>query len=177
VDAAAEREFTEFVIARTHALMRVAYALTGGDQYAAEDLLQAALAKAFARWPHIRGDAEPYLKKIIYHDYVSWWRRWRHRRETPVEFLPEPASPTVPTDHSDLRLVLREALASLPPRQRAVLVLRYLEDLSTDEVAALLGCRPGTVASQANRALAKLRTQFVEASQQTADTTTIGAGQ
>jgi RNA polymerase sigma-70 factor (sigma-E family) len=148
-----EREFTEFVAARSHALLRVAYALTG-DQHTAEDLVQGALAKAFVRWREIRGEAEPYVRRTIYHDSVSRWRRPQRRAETTVAAPPEQALP--PYD-VDLRLVLREALLALPPRQRAVLVLRYLEDLSVDETAYVLGCRRGTVASQANRALAKLR--------------------
>ena len=148
-----EQEFTEFVAARSHALLPAAYALTG-DQHAAEDLVQGALAKAYLHWPEIRGDAEPYVRRIMYHDSVSRWRRPHRRAETTMAAPPDRASQS---DDVDLRLVLREALLALPPRQRAVLVLRYLEDLSVDETAEVLGCRRGTVASQANRALAKLR--------------------
>ncbi|SCL15820.1 RNA polymerase sigma-70 factor, sigma-E family [Micromonospora rhizosphaerae] len=149
-------EFTAFVNERGDALLRVAYALAG-NQHAAEDLLQNALAKAYARWPRIRGDAEPYVKRILYHDQVSGWRRRSHRAEVSVAALPErPAERDLGHD-SDLRLLLRDALLLLPPRQRAVLTLRYLEDLTVDETAAILGCRAGTVASQASRALAKLR--------------------
>jgi RNA polymerase sigma-70 factor (sigma-E family) len=168
VNADTEREFTDFVITRTHALMRMAFALTG-NQHAAEDLLQSALAKAASRWPHIRGDAEPYIKKIIYHDYVSWWRRWRRHRETPVPTVPDRAASTNLAEQSQLRILLRQVLAELPPRQRAVLVLRYLEDLGTEEVADLLGCRPGTVASQTARGLAKMRARLVESSPASTD--------
>lgn len=156
MDPSTESEFTEFVAQRTHALLRVAYALTG-DQHAAEDLVQTALAKAFANWRRIRGEAEPYVRRIIYHDGVSRWRRAARRPETPMVAVPERAAPGDPADDAHLRLVLRDALLSLPPRQRAVLVLRYLEDMSLDETAAVLGCSTGTVASQASRALARLR--------------------
>ncbi|MBY8873589.1 SigE family RNA polymerase sigma factor [Micromonospora sp. PLK6-60] len=149
-------EFTAFVHERGDALLRVAYALAG-SQHGAEDLLQNALAKAYARWPRIRGDAEPYVKRILYHDQVSRWRLRSHRAEVPVAVLPERAVQRDLGQDSDLRLLLRDALRRLPPRQRAVLILRYLEDMSVEETAAALGCRAGTVASQASRALAKLR--------------------
>ncbi|WDZ85999.1 SigE family RNA polymerase sigma factor [Micromonospora cathayae] len=150
-----DREFTAFVNERGDALLRVAYALAG-NQHAAEDLLQNALAKAYTRWSRIRGDAEPYVRRILYHDQVSGWRRRRRQPEVPMADPPErPAG----HDHreTDLRLLLRDALRELPPRQRAVLTLRYLEDLSVEQTAELLGCRVGTVASQASRALVKLR--------------------
>ncbi|MGW5667324.1 SigE family RNA polymerase sigma factor [Micromonospora sp. NPDC003776] len=146
-------EFTAFVNERGAALLRVAYALTG-NQHAAEDLLQNALAKAYARWSRIQGDAEPYVKRILYHDQVSGWRRRGRRAEVPVAELPEQAAPG---PDSELRLLLLDALRSLPPRQRAVLTLRYLEDLSVEQTAALLGCRAGTVASQSAKGLARLR--------------------
>ncbi|SCL65672.1 SigE family RNA polymerase sigma factor [Micromonospora chersina] len=152
--AEVDGEFTAFVNERGAALLRVAYALAG-NQHAAEDLLQNALAKAYARWPRIRGDAEPYVKRILYHDQVSGWRRRARRPEVPLAELPERA--VTGEDDSDLRLLLRDALRALPPRQRAVLTLRYLEDLSVEQTAALLGCRTGTVASQSAKALAKLR--------------------
>ncbi len=156
MDVTVEQEFTEFVVRRSHALLRVAYALTG-DAHAAEDLVQQALAKAFVHWRRIQGEAEPYVKKIIYHDSASRWRSRRSRAETSV---PAPPDLTLVPDGSHdthLRLILRDALLALPPRQRAVLVLRYLEDLTVEATAEILGCRPGTVASQASRGLAKLR--------------------
>ncbi|MGV9210412.1 SigE family RNA polymerase sigma factor [Micromonospora sp. RB23] len=148
-------EFTTFVRERGAALLRVAYVLAG-NQHAAEDLLQNALAKAYARWPRIRGDAEPYVKRILYHDQVSSWRRRARRTEVPVAEVPERAADDDRRE-TDLRLLLLEALRALPPRQRAVLTLRYLEDLSVEQTASLLGCRAGTVASQSARALARLR--------------------
>ncbi len=136
MDTNVDAEFHDFVVRRSPALLRVAFALTG-DAEAAEDLVQRALAKAFVRWRRIRGDAEPYVKRIIYRVGASRWRRRSNR-------LVEGAT-------------LRSALLGLPPRQRAVLVLRHLEDRSVEETAEILGWRPGTVARQTTRALAELR--------------------
>ncbi|MFF5081932.1 SigE family RNA polymerase sigma factor [Actinoplanes sp. NPDC000266] len=148
-----EAEFNAFVAERGQVLLRIAHALTG-DRRTAEDLVQGALAKAYARWPRIHGDAEAYVRRIIYNDRVSGWRRAGHGREVPMADVPD--RPGAEHDVAE-RLALREALLSLPARQRAVLVLRYLEDRTVEETAEVLGCRPGTVASQASRALAKLR--------------------
>lgn len=156
MDPRAEEEFTRFVADRTAALLRVAHVLTG-DQHAAEDLVQTALAKAMLRWRHIEEHPEAYVRRVLYHEYISGWR-WRRRRpETPMADLPERGAGDV-TDAAHDRMVLRAALLRLPPRQRAVIALRYLDDLSERETAELLGCSTGTVASQASRALAKLRT-------------------
>jgi RNA polymerase sigma-70 factor (sigma-E family) len=153
VDQSLETEFTAFVAERGQALLRITYALTG-DRGRAEDLVQGALAKAYAKWPRIHSDAEAYVRRVIYNDRVSVWRRASRRPEVLAAEVPEQAGrePDVAE-----RLAVREALLTLPARQRAVLVLRYLEDLSVEETAEALGCRPGTVASQASRALAKLR--------------------
>ncbi|GAA2619416.1 SigE family RNA polymerase sigma factor [Dactylosporangium fulvum] len=153
MDESTEREFTEFVATRGFALVRMAYALTG-EQHAAEDLVQTALAKAMLRWSRIRGDAESYLRKVMYHEHVSWWRRRWRRAELSTADPPERSAVD---DDPHLRLAMRAALATLPPRQRAVLVLRYFEDLSEQQVADLLGISTGTVGSQASRALAALR--------------------
>lgn len=149
-----EREFLEFCRARTPALFRVAYGFTG-EQHLAEDLLQVALERTAARWRHLE-DPEAYLRRVMFHEYVSWWRRWR-RREVPVAAPPERPDLVDAMAGADLRRALRDALLRLAPRQRAVLVLRYLEDLSEREVAEILGCAPSTVSSQASRALARLR--------------------
>lgn len=150
-----EQEFTAFVAERMHALMRVAYALTG-DQLAAEDLVQGALAKAFSRWHRI-DDPDAYVRRIIYNDQMSLWRRRRGHREVSLAHLPDRAVPQRHDEDTTVRMVLRDALLALPARQRAVLVLRFFEDLGVHETAAVLGCRPGTVASQTSRALDKLR--------------------
>jgi RNA polymerase sigma-70 factor (sigma-E family) len=151
-----EADFTEFVAERAHALLRTAYALTG-DRHAAEDLVQTALAKAYARWRRIDDEPEPYVRRMIYNDFVSSWRRGRRRTEISMAEPPDRSGPVRLEHDTALRMLVRDALSALPPRQRAVLVLRYFEDLSVEETAAVLSCRQGTVASQANRALAKLR--------------------
>lgn len=156
--AGVEAEFAAFVAARTPALLRTAYLLTG-DQHAAEDLVQSALARAHRSWRrlHHTGNAEAYTRRIMYHLQVSWWRR-RRVGETLAGEVPEPRAARA--DHAtdiSLRITLRAALAKLTTKQRAVLVLRYFEDLGEAEVAQILGVSVGTVKSQTARALARLR--------------------
>jgi len=149
--------FEDFVAGRGQALQRFAYALTG-DWGLAEDLLQTSLARAYPRWSRVRrDDPEAYVRRIMINTWSSWWRR-RWRGELPVNQLPEVEGPdgSVGVEH---RQALRAALASLPPRQRAVVVLRYHQDLSEAQVANLLGISVGTVKSQAAKALASLRAQ------------------
>jgi RNA polymerase sigma-70 factor (sigma-E family) len=159
VNAHLELEFLDFVEARSTALMRVAYALAG-NQPAAEDLLQTALERLATRWRRIQ-DPEAYARRIMYHEHLSWWRRWRHRELSVAEVDEQPA-PDDPARAVVQRHALRAALNRLGPRQRAVVVLRYLEDRSESEVADLLGCSVKTVSSQASRALARLREVFAE---------------
>jgi RNA polymerase sigma-70 factor (sigma-E family) len=157
VDGEAQRRLREFVVARTPALLRVAYLLTG-NQHDAEDLVQTALTRAAGRWESIRHeDPEAYVRRTMYHAQVSWWRRRARRREQPAYPLPEVVHTADPAPGTDLRLVVREVLARLTPRQRAVLVLRYFEDLPERQVAEVLGCSVGTVRSQAHRAMARFR--------------------
>jgi RNA polymerase sigma-70 factor (sigma-E family) len=152
-----EREqFREFVQARGGSLFRVALALSG-DRHAAEDLLQQALTRTCARWRQVRDNPEAYVRRAMYHAQVSVWRRRRRLREVPVEVVPERAARGDDIAATDLRLALRKALMRLGPRQRAVLVARFLEDLPERETAALLGCSIGTVRSQTHRALSRLR--------------------
>ncbi|WP_068928272.1 SigE family RNA polymerase sigma factor [Planobispora rosea] len=155
MDAAEERRFRDFVSARSPALMRLAYLLTGGDRHAAEDLLQIALARTVARWRTVE-EPEAYVRQVMYRQQVSWWRR---RREATFAEPPDRAGAGGDdgTSGVELRIVMRRALARLTPRQRAVLVLRYYEDLPETEVADILGCSVGTVRSTTHRSLAKLR--------------------
>lgn len=151
-----ERELlADFVASRAPALMRVAYLLTG-DRSSAEDLFQSALAKTIPKWRNIRhSDPEGYLRAVMYREQVSWWRRLRRRRETPIG-IDDPVV-TDPSGGMDLRLAMRAALWQLPPPQRTVVVLRYYEDLPEAEVAELLGCSVGTVRSRTHRAVTRLR--------------------
>ena len=149
-----EAEFDAFVVACSPGLLRTAYLLIG-DEHRAEDLLQTALAKAWFAWRRIEWEPEAYVRRIMATTSASWWRR-RWAGETPTAELPEvevPATSEAEVERNDLWLALRQ----LPPRQRAVVVLRYLEDRSENETAQLLNCSPGTVKSQAAKALAKLR--------------------
>jgi RNA polymerase sigma-70 factor (sigma-E family) len=118
--------------------------------------LQTALARAWEAWRRIEGDPEPYVRRIIVNANASWWRR-RWRGEVPTADLPEVAAEADRYSGLDDRDHLWRALGRLPPRQRAILVLRYFEDLSDAEIADVLHCSVGTVKSQASRAVAKLR--------------------
>lgn len=148
----------EFVAARGQALVRFAYVLCAGDAQRAEDLVQAALAKVLRRWDRIcaGGQPEAYLQRVIVTENVSWWRR-RSSSETPTDALPEPVAAD---DYSliDAQDAAWRLLRDLPPKQRTVLVLRYLEDWPDDAIAQALGCAAVTVRSQAARALQTLRT-------------------
>jgi RNA polymerase sigma-70 factor (sigma-E family) len=161
----ARTTFDHFVLARSRGLLHTAFLLTG-DSGTAEDLLQAALAKAYVAWSRVEqvGDPEAYVKRIMTNTYVTWWRR-RWRFEIPQERLPEPAASG---DHADVFAehdAVWTLVQSLPRRQRAVLVLRYWEDLSEAETATILACSRGTVKSQSAKAIAKLR-QAIEATAQ-----------
>ena len=151
-----DTEFEAFVRARSASLLRVGFLLTG-DQHLAEDLVQSALARTHQAWGRLAevGNAEAYTRKVMYHLQVSWWRR-RRVAEASVADLPEALGPD-PTSGTALRLTVEQALSRLTPRQRAVIVLRFFEDLSEAQTAAVLGCSLGTVKSQTARSLARLR--------------------
>jgi RNA polymerase sigma-70 factor (sigma-E family) len=149
--------FREFVAARQRALLRSAWLLTG-DWHAAEDLVQSSLAKTWPRWQSIarRDQPELYVRRIMVNTHSTWWRR-KWRSELPADALPETAGADEFAT-ADTRAAVRTALAALPPRQRAAVVLRYFDDLTEVQTAAVLGCSVGAVKSQTSRALAKLRT-------------------
>src|SRR4051812_29453335 len=151
-----EEEFRDFVAARSTALLRTAY-LLAGDWGAAEDLLQVTLTKTYLAWRRLgRIEAvEPYARRVMVNTSTSWWRR-RWHGERPTEVLPERPGVDEIEQQLDRDLLWRH-LKELPSRQRAVLVLRYYEDMSEAQTAALLDISPGTVKSQASRALAALR--------------------
>ena len=153
-----EAGFTEFVRDRSTALLRTAVLLAGGDRGNAEDLLQGVLERMYVRWDRIDGPPEAYARRALTHAAVNRWRTRRRRPELPL-LGDDPGGPA-PGDRAaevDLRDALVRALLTLPPRQRAVLVLRFLDDLPEEEVARALGCSVGTVKSQCAKALAKLR--------------------
>lgn len=155
------QDFTVFVGTRSHALFRTALALTGHRQQA-EDLLQTVLAKAYRHWGRIRGgNPEAYVRSALYRQQISWWRRPMTGREVSTDRPPDRPG-TDPTDRVDLNLALRQALLRLGAKQRAVLVMRYLDDLGDDEIASILRCTPSTVRSQAARALERIRTECPE---------------
>ncbi len=148
--------YREFVLARGPALSRAAYLLTG-NRGEAEELLQSALVKAAMRWRRVlaNGDPEPYVRKIMVNDHITRWRKY-FRRELPS---PETVDVAVhdSADRTAQRVDFAAALAKLAPKQRAVIVLRFYEDLSEAETAAILGCAVGTVKSQTSDALGRLR--------------------
>ena len=149
-------DFESYAAARWSRLLRTAYLLTG-DHHEAEDLVQATLAKVYLGWSRIRGLDEPdaYVHRALVNNNLS---RFRKRRVVQLltARLPERAREG-PASQVEERSSLLTALAALPPRQRAVVVLRYWEDLSEQQVAEVLGCSPGNVKSQASRGLRKLR--------------------
>ncbi|MDN4162441.1 SigE family RNA polymerase sigma factor [Nocardioides abyssi] len=148
-------DFDGFVAARSTDLLRTAYLLTR-DASLAEDLLQTALTKAWFAWSRIEGNPEAYVRKILVNTFASWWRR-RWNGEQPWAEPPEPPPAPGGQAGSDQRHDLWDAMGRLPRRQRAVVVLRFVEDLSEAETARLLGISTGTVKSQTSKALAKLR--------------------
>ncbi|MDG4768113.1 SigE family RNA polymerase sigma factor [Solwaraspora sp. WMMD406] len=151
-----EDDFRDFVASRSGALLRTAY-LLAGDWATAEDLLQTALTKTYLAWKRL-GEieaVEPYARRVLVNTATSWWRR-RWHGERPTENLPEQAGPDMIQEQLD-RDVLWRHVKALPARQRAVLVLRFYEDLSEAQTAALLNISPGTVKSQTSRALTTLR--------------------
>lgn len=146
--------FDEFVVSRSPALLRTAYLLVH-DEGLAEDLVQTALTKSWFAWRRIEGDPEPYVRRVLATTSVSWWRR-RWTGELPAAVLPERPAPEAAERSADVQ-DLWDAIGHLPRRQRAVVVLRYLEDRSEAETADLLACSVGTVKSQCAKALVKLR--------------------
>lgn len=160
VMAELDERFAAFVRARGDHHLRLATLLTGNRQDA-EDLVQASLVKLYRAWPRLDTSAEPdaYLRRIIVNTRQSWWRaRWRG--EIPVSDVPDTIAGEDAADRHALGLLVQQGLASLTPRQRAVLVLRYCEDLPEAEVASLLGCSTGTVKAHAHKGLQALRARL-----------------
>lgn len=150
-------DFDEFFRGRAPALLRTAYLLTG-DRHLAEDLVQEAFARTHRVWRRVRdgGHPEAYLRKVMYHLQISRWRSRQVKEALPWQ-LPDRGDRRDHAHDAVERLALRQALLALPARQRAVIVLRFLEDRSEAETAEILDCRVGTVKSHTFRALARLR--------------------
>jgi RNA polymerase sigma-70 factor (sigma-E family) len=152
-------EFDAFVAATGDRLLRTAYLLTG-DERTAEDLVQDTLLRVWSHWSRVRQADAPvaYARRVLVNTSVSRWRRLAVRPERLVADLPDRATTDAgPRDHA-----LWTAVVALPPRQRAVVVLAYYEDLSDGQVAEALGTSVGTVKSQRAKALRKLRAHLVE---------------
>jgi RNA polymerase sigma-70 factor (sigma-E family) len=152
--------FAEFAASRARALHRAAYLMVG-DDLLAQDLVQEALVKTYVAWPRLRDprNAEAYCRKAITTTAISWFRRKGWHNERPTEFLPDaPSRRSSALDNAvaDRDAVWR-ALLTIPPRQRAALVLRFYEDLTEAQTAEAMGCAVGTVKSQVSAGLAKLR--------------------
>ena len=149
--------FREFVEVRSASLLRSAWLLTN-DWHLAHDLVQTALLKTWPRWERLarRDRPELYVRRVMLNTYLSWReRRWNG--ESPTERLPEAGDHGDRSSATDLRIALVEALATLPPRQRATVVLRYFDDLTEADAALALGCSVGTVKTQCSRAMHTLR--------------------
>ena len=163
-------DFSEYVVARGPALERFAYVLTG-DAHRAQDLVQTALLKAYRRWRWVARADHPdaYVRRIVTTSYVDWRRR-RSNAEEPVDALPDrpaaggPGGPPDPADRVADRDELQRALATLSPRQRAVLVLRHYEGWDDASIAAALRCGEPAVRTHASRGLQRLRDTLGQAS-------------
>ena len=152
-----EADFTDFVTHRSAALLRTAFLLCGGDRNAAEDMLQDVLERAFPKWRRIKGRPEPYLRAALANTAANRWRsRSRRVREVPLHDQAPPALPGPEQQVVEEDRVVR-ALQALPPRMRAVLVLRFFDDMSEADIAKALRCSTGSVKSQTSRGLARLR--------------------
>jgi RNA polymerase sigma-70 factor (sigma-E family) len=151
-----QAEFRDFVTGRGPALLRLARALTRSG-HDAEDLLQAAFEKTYPKWGRLQ-DPDAYVRRAICNMHTSWWRRALRRPEELVAVTPD--RPAAHDEDGGLPSALARAIGELPPKQRAIVVLRYLDDRTEREVADLLGCSTSTVGSQLNRGLAKLRANY-----------------
>ncbi len=154
-----DAEFEAYMAARQPSLLRTAY-LISGDRHTAEDLVQTALAKLYLSWDkvHDRQLMDGYVRRIIVNEHNSLWRRAWKKRELTTDVLPDRQS--APDVHDDGRAqAMWDFVQTLPRKQRAVIVLRYYEGLSEAEIADTLDISPGTVKSQASRALAAMRSR------------------
>jgi len=152
-----EAGFRDFVTARLAKLSGVAY-LLAGDHHAAQDLVQSTLVKMARHWDRVSqvGAPEAYVRKALYHEFISS-RRLSRRREVPTADPMDRPGRRDEADDAVRRMLMRQALAKLTAKQRAVIVLRFYDDLSEAGIAETLGCSVGTVKSQTHHALRRLR--------------------
>ena len=152
-----DKEFAEFFSARFDTARRIVYAMCG-DWSEAEEITQGAFVRVYARWTKIELDTvDAYLRTALTRGFLDTRRRGRAREQSMAE-LPDRVAPA--QDGTEDRVALRAALLAVPPGQRTVLVLRFLADLSVEQVAQTLGCTTGTVKSQTARGLAALRAAY-----------------
>ena len=157
-----DSEFAAYMAARQPALLRTAYLLTG-DQHTAEDLVQTALAKLYLSWHKVqrRELVDAYVRRILVNEHNSLWRRAWKRKEVSTDTVPDTEWHPAPAGDGQ-SAALWEFVQTLPKKQRAVIVLRFYEELSEAETAQVLGISVGTVKSQASRALAAMRARVHE---------------
>jgi RNA polymerase sigma-70 factor (sigma-E family) len=169
-----DAEFSDFVAARETSLRRLAFLLCQ-DWHRADDLVQAAVTKLYVHWPKAKAadSVDAYVRAIVVREFLDERRSSWVRRVTLTSQLPDrPAGGTDPETSLDMQA----AIAGLPPRQRATLILRFYSDLSVEQTAQVLGCTPGTVKSQTAKALTSLRIAFSPNSDTTrADATSVGS--
>ena len=156
-----QSSFRDYASARRGDLRRTAYLLCG-DWYLADDLVQDALARLYVHWRRVsgKGEVDPYVRRMLINGYLATHRRAWRREVTTAELPDRPVTTEVDDGTRD---ILRRALNELQPSQRAIVVLRYWEDLSVEQTAAALGCSTGNVKSQAARGLSHLRGALVSA--------------
>ncbi|MFD9703348.1 SigE family RNA polymerase sigma factor [Lentzea sp. NPDC059081] len=150
------QDFEEFVALRSQSLLRTAYLLCGGDRGAAEDILQDVLMSMYGKWRRIRTSPEAYARAALANSAKNRWRRRSRKPEAPMDHAETQATKGHEQQVVDADSVVR-ALAQLPEKMRAVLVLRFFDDLSEADTARALGCGVGTVKSQTSRGLARMR--------------------
>ncbi|HVX42879.1 MAG TPA: SigE family RNA polymerase sigma factor [Mycobacteriales bacterium] len=160
MDARGEQEFEDFVLGASSRLIRLAGLMTD-DPHTAEDLLQTALAKTYLKWPAAREQPMAYLRRSMLNQRTDWWRRSRNREQLVGEPI-ERAGPGDVAEESADRDAIMRSLRILTRRERLIVILRYLEDLSEAEVAEELQISRGTVKSTLSRSLAKLRVDAVQ---------------
>lgn len=149
-------EFRQYVLLRRAELLRTATLLAAGDRHLGEDLVQNTLTRMYVAWPRVRTETrDAYAHRALVNAAIDEGRRRKRRPEFPTETMPDRPAPELPDALTDGPL--RDALGALPSRMRAAVVLVYWLDLDVNAAAAALGCRAGTVKSQASRGIAKLR--------------------